>query len=71
MSDATIILNVEGMTCGGCVKTVAKVLEKTPGVANVEVDLESAKAVIAGDAPPQDLIDAVEAAGFEASLAKS
>ncbi|HQS82013.1 MAG TPA: heavy-metal-associated domain-containing protein [Thiobacillus sp.] len=34
-----IILSVTGMTCGGCVNSVQKVLAALPGVQNVEVTL--------------------------------
>lgn len=34
-----IILSVTGMTCGGCVNSVQKVLAALPGVQRVEVSL--------------------------------
>ena len=66
----TLTLNISGMTCGGCVKSVAKVLEALDGVAKAEVSLEQANAVITYDADkiqPAALIEAVEDAGFEAA----
>ena len=35
----TITLNIEGMTCGGCVKSVIRILEGVNGVAKAEVSL--------------------------------
>ncbi len=46
---STLELNVEGMTCGSCVKHVKKALEAVPGVAHVEVDLASGRAHVDGD----------------------
>jgi copper chaperone len=39
-----IILSVTGMTCGGCVNSVQKVLTALPGVQSVEVTLTPAQA---------------------------
>ncbi|MBF0804155.1 MULTISPECIES: heavy-metal-associated domain-containing protein [unclassified Neisseria] len=67
----TITLNIGGMTCGGCVKSVTKVLEQLNGVGRVEVSLENAAALIiydAGKIQTAALIEAVEGAGFDVSL---
>ncbi|MCQ9326702.1 MULTISPECIES: heavy-metal-associated domain-containing protein [Neisseria] len=67
----TITLNIGGMTCGGCVSSVTKVLENLNGVEKAEVSLENANAVItfdAGKIQTAALIEAVEDAGFDASL---
>ena len=37
----TLTLNIGGMTCGGCVKSVTRILENTEGVAKAEVSLET------------------------------
>ncbi|WP_416192671.1 heavy-metal-associated domain-containing protein [Neisseria sp. CCUG12390] len=66
----TVTLNIEGMTCGGCVKSVTRILESTDGVAKAEVSLENKNAVIEFDAAKTDvdaLIEAVEDGGFDAS----
>jgi copper chaperone len=63
----TIQLNVQGMTCGGCVKSVTSVLQKIPGVGSVEVSLEQNRATITYDpkqAAPAQFKKAVEGAGF-------
>lgn len=67
----TLALNIGGMTCGGCVKSVTKVLENLDGVEKAEVSLENAGAIISFDErkiQPAALIEAVEDAGFDASL---
>ena len=66
----TLTLNIGGMTCGGCVKSVTKVLEALNGVEKAEVSLENANAVITYDADKIEaaaLIEAVEDAGFDAA----
>lgn len=66
----TIVLTVTGMTCGGCVGSVERVLTALPGVQRVEVTLEPGKARIDYDAAridPKTLIQAVVDAGFGAS----
>lgn len=37
----TLILDIGGMSCGGCVKSVTRILESIKGVASVEVSLET------------------------------
>lgn len=67
----SITLNVEGMTCGGCVKSVTRILENTDGVAKAEVSLGNKSAVIEFDATKTNvdaLIEAIEDGGFDASL---
>lgn len=66
----TITLNVEGMTCGGCVKSVTRILENTDGVTKAEVSLENKNAVIEFNAAKTNvdvLIEAIEDGGFDAS----
>ena len=45
----TITLNIEGMTCGGCVKSVTSILEGVNGVDKAEVSLENKNAVVEFD----------------------
>ncbi|QEY23233.1 heavy-metal-associated domain-containing protein [Neisseria animalis] len=68
---ANITLNIGGMTCGGCVKSVTRILEGVEGVAKAEVSLEQNNAVVEYDEAqtnPAALIEAVEDGGFDASL---
>lgn len=44
-----IALNVAGMTCGPCVQTVRKSLEKVEGVVSAEVTLSPPRAEVAYD----------------------
>jgi copper chaperone len=65
-----IILSVTGMTCGGCVNSVHKVLTALPGVHSVEVTLTPAQARVVYDAARVDraaLVQAVVDAGYGVS----
>ena len=64
-------LNIGGMTCGGCVKSVTRILEGVNGVAKATVSLEHKNAVVEFDPAqtnPAALIEAVEDGGFDAAL---
>jgi copper chaperone len=65
-------LQVTGMTCQGCVRSVKRVLEAVPGVRSAAVSLERGEAVVdfePGRASGADLTAAVEAAGYQAQPA--
>jgi len=64
----TITMNVKGMTCGGCVASVTRVLKAVPGVSDVEVTLKPGAARVTYDpartgAPA--LRSAIEDAGYD------
>ena len=63
-------LSISGMTCSGCVNTLARVLSRVPGVENANVEFDSGRALVTGTADPKVLIRAVEAAGYGAQVAK-
>lgn len=62
-------LRITGMTCNGCVRHVDKALRAVPGVTAVEVNLAdgSAKVVHEELARNDDLVAAVQSAGYEAT----
>lgn len=61
-----IELQLSGLSCGHCTETTRKALEAVPGVIAADVTLESAK--VYGKVEAQTLIDAVEQAGYHATL---
>lgn len=66
-----ITLNIDGMTCNGCVASVTKILQGVDGVASAEVSLADKRAEVAFDATKTSidaLIAAVEDGGYDASL---
>ena len=67
----TVVLNIGGMNCGGCVKNVTGILQGVDGVASAAVSLEEKNATVSFDpakTTPAALIEAIEDGGFEASL---
>lgn len=72
MATETRVINVEGMTCGGCVKSVDSAVSQLQGVQSVDVDLEGNKASVTYDASTlavEAIVEAIEDAGFDASVA--
>ena len=62
--------SIQGMHCGGCVKSVTGAITQLPGVRKVDVSLEKMAATIEYDATeiaPTAIVAAIEAAGFDAS----
>ena len=64
-----VVLAISGMTCGGCAGAVGRALSAVPGVAEVRVDLAGGRATVTGTARAEDLIRAVEVAGFTGGVA--
>ncbi|MDO9450065.1 MAG: heavy-metal-associated domain-containing protein [Rugosibacter sp.] len=66
----TMTIKVGGMTCGGCVASVTRVLSELDGVTKVDVSLEQGHAVVEADAARvrrEHLLQVVEDAGFDAT----
>ncbi len=65
-----IKLNITGMTCQHCVKSVREALADVPGVDKVvEVNLERGEATLEGNPETDRLLEAVREEGYEAELA--
>jgi len=62
-------LAIAGMTCASCVRRVERALTKVPGVAQASVNLatERASVTLGGQATIDDLLTAVENAGYHAT----
>lgn len=66
----TVTLKIEGMTCGGCVKSVTRILTGVAGVQSAEVSLDKAQAEVVFDEKVTNveaLIEAVEDGGYDAA----
>ncbi|SON54618.1 copper ion binding protein [Hartmannibacter diazotrophicus] len=60
-----IELVVDGITCGGCVKTIMKTVDRVePGV-SADVNAETGVVRIASEAPRETFAKAIEAAGYD------
>jgi copper chaperone len=64
----TVTLKVEGMTCGGCVASVTRVLKTTPGVADAAVRLDAGSATVTFD-PARTSVPALKSAIEDAGYA--
>lgn len=66
----TIDLEVEGMSCGACVKHVTHALQPLAGVKDVAVDLQSGHVKVSGELTggSAPLVSALTAAGYPAKL---
>lgn len=65
----TAILKVGGMSCGGCVGSVTRVLKGLPGVVDAQVSLERGEAKVSFDPAVANVVQlkgAIENAGYEA-----
>ncbi|CDP89936.1 MULTISPECIES: heavy metal translocating P-type ATPase [Mycolicibacterium] len=71
MSTATghVVLEIGGMTCASCAGRIERRLNNLDGVtATVNFATEKATVDVAGEVTPQELIEAVETAGYTAQL---
>lgn len=66
----TIRLSVGGMSCAGCVASVETALRAVPGVEQANVNFAEHTAQAIGNVVPQELINAVIQAGYEAAELK-
>lgn len=58
-------LQVEGMTCGGCVRSVTKAVQSVDGNARVDVDLASKKVTVESQAGLDAVKGAISEAGYD------
>ncbi|WP_447554192.1 heavy metal translocating P-type ATPase [Vreelandella sp. EE22] len=57
---------IRGMNCAGCVKSVDRALNQTPGVTRATVNFATQTAEVVGDVEPRVVCDAVAASGYGA-----
>ena len=68
MAAQTLKMNVSGMTCGNCSRSVERKLSATPGVTKATVYLVNASATVEYDPDvvnPEALANAVRQLGYE------
>jgi copper chaperone len=66
---STLKLDVSGMTCGGCARSVEKIIQKQDGASKVTVDLASGRVEAETSADVAAIAAALTAAGFPAKQA--
>ncbi len=65
-----LVIKIEGMHCGGCVKRVENVLKGFKEIKKASVSLEEAQAVIElkKELAAEKIVEAINDLGFKASL---
>ena len=61
----TLVLKVQGMSCGHCVKAVDEALRSVPGVQSAEVSVGSANVVADDSVQREALVAALDEAGYD------
>jgi copper chaperone len=61
-----LLMQVDGMTCQGCVNSVTKAIQRLDPAAKVEVDLEHGRVHVVTKAQSVEVAQALDAAGYEA-----
>ena len=61
-----LLMQVEGMTCQGCVNAVTKAIQRLDPAAKVDVDLEHGRVHVVTTAQTLEVAQALDAAGYEA-----
>lgn len=64
-------IQIDGMTCNGCTASVQKALQAQAGVHSISVSLEDGLAGVGYDetlVTVQQLLEAIDEAGFDATL---
>ena len=56
---------IQGLSCGGCVNSLTRVLKSVPGIEPIKIEVGKARLRLDERATSQAVRDAVERAGFE------
>lgn len=65
-TEPIVKFRIEGMTCNHCVRHVSEAIGEVQGVTSVIVSLNDKTALVSGDFEPQEIVVAVEKAGYKA-----
>ena len=58
------VFNVQGMTCGHCVKAVTRAVQRVDPAAKVEVDLPSGRVTVESGVARERIADAIREEGY-------
>lgn len=61
--------NVQGMTCGHCVKAVTSAIKNQDPAALVQVDLPTGEVIVESDLAAQRVVELISEEGYQAQLA--
>lgn len=74
MANQTRIINIDGMTCGGCVASVHNATADIDGLDDISIELADNQATVTFDdskTSAEVIAAAIDEAGFDATVAKS
>jgi len=60
------VFNVEGMTCGHCVKAVTSAVQREDAAAEVKVDLAQKQVSVKSELPSAQILELIREEGYEA-----
>lgn len=60
------VFNVEGMTCGHCVKAVTNAVQREDEAAEVKVDLAHKQVSVKSELPSEQILQLIRDEGYEA-----
>ncbi|MCK1793995.1 heavy-metal-associated domain-containing protein [Pseudomonas violetae] len=63
------VFNVQGMSCGHCVKAITQALQAKDPAASVRVDLTAKEVGVESSLSTEELLAAITEAGYEAKVA--
>ena len=62
------VFNVQGMTCGHCVKAVTRAVQEQDAQATVEVDLPGKKVRVQSSLAAEQVLAAIREEGYQAEV---
>ncbi|MCU1724003.1 heavy-metal-associated domain-containing protein [Pseudomonas sp. 5P_5.1_Bac1] len=60
------VFNVQGMTCGHCVKAVTNAVQREDATAQVTVDLAQKQVSVKSELPSEQILELIRDEGYEA-----
>ncbi len=63
------VFNVQGMTCGHCVKAVTQAVQAQDAAARVEVDLAARQVRVQSELAQEQILSAIREEGYQAEVA--
>jgi len=68
ISASQVVLEVQGMTCGGCVSRLERELKEASGITSATVILDPGQAIVDGELDAAQVAKLIEDAGFKAVI---
>jgi|JI10StandDraft_1071094.scaffolds.fasta_scaffold217607_2 copper chaperone len=59
-----LIVKVQGMSCGHCVRAITKILTELDNTAKIQIDLVAQTVHFDGEADQKEIVSAIQDAGY-------